>query len=178
LEFPVIVKPVHEDASIGIDANSIVHTEDALLKRVHFILNEFEQPALAEEFISGRELTLCDRYVDGVLATLPISEITFERTKGQPHIVSYEAKWVEESPLYKTTVPECPRACQSRSKSMRDVSRSMRRTPSDSGITPRRMRWMMTQPLRARGESEPDISEDAGFRELLTRVDRLRWHDK
>src|ERR1035437_9995886 len=102
LEFPVIVKPVQEDASIGIDANAIVQNEDELMARVRFILHEFDQPALAEEFIDGRELNIAVIAAsDGDMQTLPISEITFDNLpKDAPRIVSYEAKWVEESPIY------------------------------------------------------------------------------
>jgi D-alanine-D-alanine ligase len=110
LSFPLIVKPLREDASIGIDNNSIVGDLDALRARVTFVHAEFKQPALVEEYIDGRELNVAVLAGDdGEFRTLPISEITFDALPaGNPRIVSYEAKWVEESPLYKTTVPQCP----------------------------------------------------------------------
>ncbi|MBS1902101.1 MAG: D-alanine--D-alanine ligase [Bacteroidetes bacterium] len=110
LTFPLIVKPLREDASIGIDNNSIVNDHPSLRERVGFVHREFVQPALVEEYIDGRELNvavLADEH--GVFKALPISEITFDALPpGNPRIVSYEAKWVEESPLYKTTIPQCP----------------------------------------------------------------------
>jgi len=56
LEFPLIVKPVHEDASIGITPNSVTHNEQELLGQVNFILSTYNQPALVEEFIDGKEI--------------------------------------------------------------------------------------------------------------------------
>jgi D-alanine-D-alanine ligase len=167
LRFPLIVKPVHEDASIGIDANSIVRDSDSLRRRVHFILNEFEQPALAEEFINGRELNVAVVGTsDGDLTTLPISEITFHNVpEGQPHIVSYEAKWVEESPLYKTTIPECPARLPeqvevdarrialdaARAIGLRDYGRVDMRLDGANNL------------FVLEANPNPDISEDAGF---------------
>jgi D-alanine-D-alanine ligase len=110
LSYPLIVKPVREDASIGIDNNSICNDEEELENRIAFVHKEFKQPALVEEYIDGREINVAIlANEDGKFETLPISEIMFDTMpEGSPHIVSYEAKWVEESPLYKTTVPQCP----------------------------------------------------------------------
>ncbi len=110
LTFPLIVKPLQEDASIGIDIHAVVYDPAALARRVKFVQEEFRQPALAEEFIDGREFNIA------VLATpagqfeiLPISEILFqELPMGVPQIVGYEAKWVKDSPFYNGTKPCCP----------------------------------------------------------------------
>jgi D-alanine-D-alanine ligase len=167
LKFPLIVKPVHEDASIGIDANSIVHNENSLTERVRFIQNEFDQPALAEEFIDGRELNVAVlQNAIGVFFALPVSEITFDNMpEGMPRIVSYEAKWVEESPMYQTTVPNCPadlpehvamNAQQIALKAasaigLRDYGRIDMRLRDDGTI------------FVLEANPNPDISEDAGF---------------
>jgi D-alanine-D-alanine ligase len=110
LEFPLIVKPLCEDGGIGIDENSLVETEKDLSHRVRFIWREFNQPALVEEFIDGRELSVAvlatspDR-----LITLPISEIVFSGLRGKTaRIVGYEAKWLVDSDYYHATTPRCP----------------------------------------------------------------------
>ncbi len=110
LGFPLIVKPMAEDASIGIDTYAVVHDDAALANRVRFILEEFTQPALVEEFIEGRELNVSLLAISGdEFVTLPIAEIPFDRLPaGSPAIVSYEAKWVKESPLYGATMAICP----------------------------------------------------------------------
>ena len=167
LRFPLIVKPVHEDASIGIDANAIVQDATALAHRTRFIQSEFEQSALAEEFIDGRELNVALLATShGNFETLPISEITFDNVpEGMPRIVSYEAKWVEESPMYQTTLPECPAnipesiAREARSIALRaaaavglrDYGRVDLRLDANGNL------------FVLEANPNPDISEDAGF---------------
>src|SRR5689334_8431798 len=79
LHFPLIIKPVREDASIGIDNNSIVNTEQELADRIAFVHRECKQAALVEEYIDGRELNVAVIATsEGSFKTLPISEITFD----------------------------------------------------------------------------------------------------
>lgn len=93
LEFPVIVKPPQEDASLGITSASVVHDIKELLARIDALQDEFQQPVLVEQFIDGREL-----YV-GVLGNaqpraLPPMEMDFSGLPADmPRIASWEAKW-------------------------------------------------------------------------------------
>lgn len=108
IDFPIIVKPLHEDASVGITAESVVHDLDALRARVDYVVKTYAQPALVEAYIAGRELNVAVVGNDPP-EVLPISEIDFSLIpKGQPKIVSYKAKWLEDSPEYRGTVPMCP----------------------------------------------------------------------
>src|SRR5881409_1482118 len=76
LRFPLIVKPLLEDASIGIAQASVVEDDGSLADRVKFIHEKFNQAAIVEELIEGREL-----YVgllgNDKLQVLPIVEMTF-----------------------------------------------------------------------------------------------------
>jgi len=56
ISFPLIVKPSWEDGSIGIDAGAVVTNIKEMMERVEYIQDEFDSPALIEEFIEGREL--------------------------------------------------------------------------------------------------------------------------
>src|SRR5690606_20071218 len=56
LDYPLIVKPAREDASGGIEPASVVQSYDALVERCRYLFKEFEQPALVEEYIDGREI--------------------------------------------------------------------------------------------------------------------------
>lgn len=108
LRYPLIVKPAWEDASVGIDNDAIVYNVDALKKRVEYVFNSFKQPALVEEFITGRELNVAVMG-DKDLKVLPISEIDFSRMPENLHpIVSFQAKWDPMHEAYHKTIPICP----------------------------------------------------------------------
>jgi D-alanine-D-alanine ligase len=168
LSFPIIVKPVREDASIGIDEKAIVHDRAALVERIAFVHREFTQPALVEEYIEGRELNVGVLGVShGGLTTLPISEISFDGLpEGSPRIVSYEAKWVEESPLYKLTVPKCP-AVLPEGVAMAASALALKAARAiglrDYGRVDLRMRDSDNALFVLEANPNPDISEDAGF---------------
>src|SRR5204862_3504972 len=76
LRFPLIVKPLLEDASIGIAQASVVENDDDLAERVKFIHEKFRQAAIVEELIEGRELYV-GMVGNATVQLLPISEMTF-----------------------------------------------------------------------------------------------------
>jgi D-alanine-D-alanine ligase len=91
--FPLIVKPTHEDASVGISQSSVVKDAESLRDRAFFIHRKLKQPAIAEEFVDGREL-----YVGIIgnhrLQVLPIVEIAFDKMPSpEMKIATYSAKW-------------------------------------------------------------------------------------
>jgi D-alanine-D-alanine ligase len=96
IQFPLIVKPPQEDASLGITQRSIVHDVRELLEKIGEIQGEYQSPALAEQFIEGREF-----YV-GVLGNqnaraLPVIELDFSRFPAdRPRIASWAAKWGDD----------------------------------------------------------------------------------
>jgi len=107
--FPMIVKPLHEDGSLGISRESVVFDDEALGRQIQYVIEKYHQPALVEEFINGRELNVGLWETDGRVATLPISEIDYtEFPEGVPKICGYEAKWVEGSVEYQKSRPICP----------------------------------------------------------------------
>ncbi len=93
INFPLIVKPPQEDASLGITSKSVVRDVRELLGKMAEMQTEYQQPALVEEFVEGREF-----YV-GVLGNvnvkaLPIIELDFSKFPAdKPRIASWEAKW-------------------------------------------------------------------------------------
>ena len=58
LNFPMIVKPRWEGSSMGINSKSVVYSKSELEKRANFIMKQYRQPALVEEFIIGSEYTV------------------------------------------------------------------------------------------------------------------------
>jgi D-alanine-D-alanine ligase len=103
LHMPLFVKPLTAEASIGIDAGSLVHNATDMMKRVLDIHQKLKESALVEEFIDGREF-----YV-GVLGNhepvaYPPIEMDFSGLRdGQPHVLDSKAKWDEKSSEYKGT---------------------------------------------------------------------------
>src|SRR5213592_428561 len=95
LRFPLIVKPLLEDASIGIAQASVVENDDDLAERVKFIHEKFQQAAIVEELIEGREL-YAGLLGNERLQVLPLVELTFGESNGDHRIATYKAKWDEE----------------------------------------------------------------------------------
>ena len=165
MHFPMFVKPSREDASLGINSNSVCHTAKQLEKQIRYIHEVYHQEALIEEYLDGREFNVSvvgDRNPE----VLAISEINFSGLpEGEPRIVSYRAKWDEDSPLFNFTVPICPasitRRLENRIKDIairsyqcigcRDYARIDMRTDSRGSI-----HVLEVNP-------NPDISPKAGF---------------
>lgn len=96
LRFPILVKPLKEEASLGISQASFVESDEQFRDRVLFIHEKFQTDVIAEEYIEGREL-----YVSILgnhrLDALPIRELVFrEVPPDEPKIATYKAKWDEE----------------------------------------------------------------------------------
>jgi D-alanine-D-alanine ligase len=58
LFFPLFVKPSSEGTGMGVSSQSIVRNEDELREQVAFILKRYQEPALVEHYIEGREVTV------------------------------------------------------------------------------------------------------------------------
>lgn len=58
LSFPLFVKPAREGTGMGVDNNAIVRNEKELRERVHWVIEKYQQPALVETFLPGREFTV------------------------------------------------------------------------------------------------------------------------
>jgi D-alanine-D-alanine ligase len=96
LQFPIVVKPLKEEASYGISQASFVETDEQFKERVQFIHEKYDNDAIAEEYIPGREL-----YVSLLgnhrLEMFPVRELLFKEVPpDEPKIATYKAKWDEE----------------------------------------------------------------------------------
>lgn len=98
IRFPLIVKPLQTDASAGIAQASVVQDPAALAERTTMIHERFDQPAIAEEFVDGRELYVSLIGNGDDLDILPITEMVFDkrRTKPEERIATQFAKWDED----------------------------------------------------------------------------------
>jgi D-alanine-D-alanine ligase len=104
VNFPLIVKPQSEDGSIGIDAAAVVTGVKELMERVEYVQNEFDSPALIEEYIEGREIYAA--ILGGYERTevLPLVELDLSKLpEGTPKIASRDVKFETGSRAYKLT---------------------------------------------------------------------------
>jgi D-alanine-D-alanine ligase len=165
MTFPLIVKPSHEDGSVGISDLSIVYNAAELRKRVRAVHLEFQQPALVEQYVDGRELNVA---ILGALnpQVLPVSEIDFSGLPADMHrIVSYEAKWMHGTAAFAGTRGVCPAKLTARQEAeirksalaafhligCRDYARV------DFRLTPEGIPYVLEV------NPNPDISATAGF---------------
>lgn len=93
LKFPLIVKPLAEEASRGISLASVIDNQQSLLERISFIQEKMNSDVIIEEYIDGREI-----YVSILgnkrIQVLPFREMKFgEFSEDEPRIATYKAKW-------------------------------------------------------------------------------------
>jgi D-alanine-D-alanine ligase len=104
ISFPLIVKPIWEDGSIGIDSDAVVGSVKELMHRVEYIQDEFDSPALIEEYIEGREIYSAILGSYERVEALPLVELDLSRLpKGTPKIASYDVKFEKHTEAHKLT---------------------------------------------------------------------------
>ena len=59
LTFPCVVKPMFEGTSLGISERNLVKSKEEAIPVIRDLLDEFKQPIVAEEFIAGKEVSIC-----------------------------------------------------------------------------------------------------------------------
>jgi len=165
MNYPLIVKPSREDASIGIDTSSIVSNLNELKKRIRYIFERFDQPALVEEYIDGRELNVA---VVGNRKpiVLPISEIDMSTLPNQYHrIITYNAKWMKGTDEYEHTKGVCPaKLPQELETAIKDMALKAYKVIGCRDYA--RVDFRLSkdhQPYILEVNPNPDISDDAGF---------------
>lgn len=107
LRYPVIVKPVREDASHGCTADSVVYDAGALRRQLGRVALSFGGDALVERFLLGREFNASVLGGESPVV-LPPSEIVFTDGMPGPKLLTYAAKWRQEAPEYQSSLPSCP----------------------------------------------------------------------
>lgn len=173
-KFPLIVKPSREDASIGIENKSVVYDEAELKTRIEYIIDEYKQPALIEQFIDGREINVS--VVGNVvkdesdLIVFPISEIDFsDMPSDYQKIVSYNSKWMYKTVEFAGTKAVCPAKDLSPEleKAIQETAKKVYRIIGASDYARVDFRVKDNIPYVLEMNPNPDISsnvdEDTGF---------------
>lgn len=104
-EGPVILKPACEDGSLGLSRNCVCMDIQGLRKAFHEARKTVSGPLLVEEYIEGREVNAS--LLQG--KAFAFSEVHFAfKDSTHPNILTYEAKWDAESPVYRESETKCP----------------------------------------------------------------------
>ncbi len=98
--FPAIVKPTHEHCSLGLTSEAVVATPEELSSRIAWVIGEFQQPALVEDFIDGREFH-ATLWGNGVVEMLPPAEMDFSAfEEASDRLCTYDSKFTPGSRHY------------------------------------------------------------------------------
>ncbi len=109
VSLPAIVKPLYEGSSKGILNSSIVHNPNDLRREVKRVLSDYQEPALVEKFLSGREFTIALLGNGSSLRVFPVVEVRLDKLPpGVNPIYSYEAKWVWDQTDHPIEMYDCP----------------------------------------------------------------------
>ena len=190
LKFPVIVKSLTQEASIGIAQASVVDDDAKLRERVRFVHESVGTDAIAERFVDGREL-----YV-GVMGSerlhvFPVWEIHFSKMPDGVHRIAtdrvkWSAKYQQKHGIKTAQATDLPNGLAER---IQKVAKRVYRALEMSGYARMDLRlntdgqfYVMeanANPQLAFGEDLAESAERAGltYEELLQRILNvgLRW---
>jgi len=93
LNFPLFVKSLSDEGSVGIAQASIVYDDEKLQERVDFIHRQNQTPAIAEEYIEGREIYVGVIGNEKLQTYTPWELVMPNLPEGAPRIVTGKVKW-------------------------------------------------------------------------------------
>jgi D-alanine-D-alanine ligase len=108
LDYPLFVKPVSEGTGKGITSKSLVNSQEELRSMVEWILSEFNQPALVEEYLPGREFTVgVVGYGQAALAIGGMEVITADNLPYSVEVKENYQDYCKYKPLSPDIADEC-----------------------------------------------------------------------
>ena len=172
LTFPLIVKSVNEEASLGISQASIVADDEKLAERVAFVHNSVGSGALIEQYIEGREL-----YVgiigNGQLQVLPVWELIMDKLPDDAKRIATErVKWSRKYQLkYGITSKEADNLPSGKAQAIQDLAKRVYRALGLSGYARIDMRMDAEGQLYVlEANPNPQIAEDEDFADSAKKV--------
>ena len=109
LSLPLFVKPLHEGSSKGITDSNLCWDRAHLLRQTEFLLENYDQPVIVEEYLPGKEFTCAVLGNGDAASVLPIVGMNFESLpKGALPIYSFDAKFVWDRPENPLDIFQCP----------------------------------------------------------------------
>jgi D-alanine-D-alanine ligase len=161
---PAIVKPVAEDASMGITRDSVVFNNKKLQEQVQYVLDVYRQPAIVEEFIAGREFNV-GVWGNGHTHVLPIAELNYDQwSDPYQQFLHYDAKWNPDCKEYQTMPVMCPAPVDAPvAKRIRDVAYRAFQALGCRDYARVDMRLRDGVPYVLEVNANPCLAHDAGF---------------
>lgn len=109
---PCVVKPLHEGSSKGITRDSLCRTRAEAEAEVQRVKDRYDEPAIVERYLAGREFTVAILGDGREARVLPLVELDFATLPADaPPIYGYEAKWIWDRPEKPLDIFVCPAAC-------------------------------------------------------------------
>ncbi len=164
LNFPVIIKPSVEDASMGIDLASVVSNQENLFQRIAYVVEKYEQPAIVEEFVSGRELAVAI-WGNQDAEILPVAEEDFSWVVNPlERLLTYESKWKTDSLYYQNIPARVPASLNRKElQVIRNVALASFHAMNLRDLGRVDIRYMNGIPYVIDINELPDLAPDAGF---------------
>lgn len=177
LTFPLIVKSVSEEASLGISQASIVEDDDKLRERVAFIHNSVGSGALIERYIEGREF-----YVgvigNGYLQVLPVWELIMDKLPDDAKRIATErVKWSRKYQVkYGITSREAKNLPEGKAEEIQHLAKRVYRALGLSGYARIDMRMDEEGQLYVlEANPNPQIAHDEDFADS---AEKANYHYK
>lgn len=101
---PVFIKPCCEDASVGIDSDALVFTEEDLTRAVNFKLKDYPAGLIVEEFLPDKEFNV-SFIGNPPYEMLGISMMDYAQVNAEKPFMSFEAKWDKQSADFNKLTP-------------------------------------------------------------------------
>jgi D-alanine-D-alanine ligase len=109
LKFPLLVKSISEEGSVGISQASIVHDDDKMTQRVEFIHRQNNTAAIAEQYIRGREIYVALSGNQNIQTYAPWELVMEKLPDGAENIATLKVKW---DPAYQERVGVVTKAAE------------------------------------------------------------------
>jgi D-alanine-D-alanine ligase len=166
LKFPLLVKSISEEGSVGIAQASVVYDDEKLIERVEFIHRQTSTHAIAEQYIEGREIYVAVIGNQQLQAYKPWELLMENLPEGSANIATSKVKWDRKYQKKIGLVTQAANLTSEQEKRVIRLSKRIYRLLGLSGYA--RLDYRLTsdgQFYLLEANPNPDISEEEDFAE-------------
>ena len=166
LKFPLLVKSISEEGSVGISRSSIVYDDERLAERVEFIHRQTGYHAIAEQYIEGREIYVGVIGNDRLQTFTPWELLIKKLPEGAPLLATSKLKWDYKYQEKVGVVTEAASLAPELQKKIEHLSKRIYRTLFLSGYA--RLDYRLTEDGRLyllEANPNPNLSYGEDFAE-------------